>query len=756
MQLFRAIWLNVFGLLLALYIPMVYGQVSPFQDYDESRPKIGLVLSGGGAKGLAHVGVLKVLEEVGIRPDYIAGTSMGSVIGGLYSIGYSAQELDSIIKEIDWSEMLSDNVSLYEVGIEEKDFFNNYIAEFTFDENKGLSLPSGLIQGQKVQNKFSSLAWRVAGIDSFADYPIPFRCVATDLLSGKPVVFHKGDLITAMRGSMSIPSAFAPVKVDTVFLVDGGVTRNYPVEDVVRMGADIIIGVYVGTKRDVKTEELQSLVDILGHTGFLGGVKDSEEQMKMVDIEILPDMTNLGSENFSKAGDIIFQGEKAARKQIQLLVALAKSQQAYPAKFIKKLPENDSLFFDRIYFRGNENVQSEILEDLLELENYHWYSPSDVNNAIDRLYGSGYFDKITYQIQSTGNDIYQLKFVFTEKPKGALQFAIKYDSYYGPGVRLNLSLKNTILRNDKLFVPIEISPNPRGDIRYQKSMNNFKNVSLVGFSQLEANEIPFYSTSDTLSIRIGKMYQTYISAGGGLSINSNTRHRISALWGWNYCKQVFNDGLDNQLKLKYQQFENYKVRLIYNHNSFDRHYFPNSGREIKIGASATVNPLQNTFYLKDSTIKQIETEKYHQAYFNYRGVIRMGYLRVVPQLAMGYTWGNPQNMDYFFLGGDKHVERRRTMSFYGYDPYILNNDAFYMLGMDLYQEIGKQLYLIGGVNYARFITEIDSSLQDFLTDYAFGLMGGVGMLTKLGPIWAKWSQVPKEEGALMINIGFQL
>lgn len=174
----------------------------------EERPKIGLVLSGGGAKGLAHIGALKVLEEEGIVPDYITGTSMGSIIGGLYAIGYTAEELDSIVNSVSWTSLLSDQIPLSSVSPQEKEDYNRYQVEFNITR-EGLEIPSGLVRGQKISELISRLSWHMADIQSFDDFPIPFRCVAADLISGNQYVFDQGNLTTALRASMSIPSVFS-------------------------------------------------------------------------------------------------------------------------------------------------------------------------------------------------------------------------------------------------------------------------------------------------------------------------------------------------------------------------------------------------------------------------------------------------------------------------------------------------------------------------------------------------------------------
>ena len=177
------------------------------QDNSGKRKKIGLVLSGGGAKGIAHVGILKAMEEEGLRPDYIAGTSMGSIIGGLYAMGYSADQLDTIVRAIDWGLVLSNNIPLTYISYEEKEYYNRYLVELPIVEGK-LKLPSGMIEGQSLSEVLTHYTWPAMKYQSFDDFPIPFRCIATDVSNGKEIVFKDGPLSEALRASMSIPTAF--------------------------------------------------------------------------------------------------------------------------------------------------------------------------------------------------------------------------------------------------------------------------------------------------------------------------------------------------------------------------------------------------------------------------------------------------------------------------------------------------------------------------------------------------------------------
>jgi NTE family protein len=207
------------------------------------RPKIGVVLSGGGAKGLAHIGVLKVLEELDLRPDYITGVSMGALVGGLYALGYSAEELDSIANDIDWKESFADKLLYNQVRINVKNDYKDYQIHLTGNDFNEVGLPIGVVDGRLISELLSGLSWGSIGTNDFDDYPIPFRCIATDIVSGKPIMFSSGNIAQAMRASMAIPTAFTPVVIDTLLLVDGGVVNNFPVKECFDMGADIVIGV---------------------------------------------------------------------------------------------------------------------------------------------------------------------------------------------------------------------------------------------------------------------------------------------------------------------------------------------------------------------------------------------------------------------------------------------------------------------------------------------------------------------------------
>ena len=238
------------------------------------RKKVGLVLGGGGAKGAAEVGVLKVLEEADIPIDYIVGTSIGGIVGGLYSIGYDAADIDSLFRNQNWLFLLSDQAKRESESFLSKDEKERYMIHLPLSRERKVSLPTGYLKGQNILNLFSKLTVGYHHVDDFSTLPIPYRCVAVDLVDGKEVVLSSGSLPMAMRATMSIPGVFAPVEWNGMMLVDGGALNNLPVDVVRDMGADVVICVDLSTgwkkKEDLKSASsvVDQLIGIMGQTKY--------------------------------------------------------------------------------------------------------------------------------------------------------------------------------------------------------------------------------------------------------------------------------------------------------------------------------------------------------------------------------------------------------------------------------------------------------------------------------------------------------
>ncbi len=291
---------------------------------EEKAPKVGLVLSGGGAKGLAHIGAIKVIEDAGVKIDYIGGSSMGAIIGALYASGYTSSQLDSIFHEINFNILIQDEIPRSAKTFYEKEDTEKYALTLPFDNFK-IAFPSGLSKGQNIYNLISRLTMHLGNVQDFSKMPIPFLCIAADIETGDQVILDSGSLPKAVSASGAIPSIFSPVKINGRLLTDGGVANNYPVEELRKRGADIIIGVDVQDSL-ADREQLKSVFDILTQISNFRTIKDMREKIKQTDVYIKPDITAFGVLSFDKGEAIIDSGKVAAQTKFAELEKIAAMQ----------------------------------------------------------------------------------------------------------------------------------------------------------------------------------------------------------------------------------------------------------------------------------------------------------------------------------------------------------------------------------------------------------------------------------------------
>ena len=374
--------------------------IAPAQSQaDEERLKIGLALSGGGARGGAHVGVLRALEEMNIPVDYIAGTSMGAIIGGLYAAGYTADEVEQLLIETDWTKALTDKPARQNRTMRKKDLERQFLIPYRVGFNNGsLQLPLGAIEGQHLDQIFHKMLLPVVGITDFDDLPIPYRAVATDLVTGEAVVLAEGSLANSLRASMSVPGVFAPVKIDDRLLVDGGMANNLPVSVVREMGADVVIAVDISTPL-LTEEQLTSILSVTEQlTSFLTR-RTTEAQIALLgpgDILLVPELGDFSSANFEGADEIVHLGYEAARAASASLAALSSGAPASIDRSGKLTQEEYIVHFldiDNSSVLNDELIRTRIDVDLGE--------PLDLKalgESVDRIYSLDVFESVTYDL----------------------------------------------------------------------------------------------------------------------------------------------------------------------------------------------------------------------------------------------------------------------------------------------------------------------------------------------------------------------
>ena len=383
------------------------------------RPTVGVAFSGGGAKGCAHIGVLRVLEEMRIPVDYAAGTSMGSIIGGLYAAGFDPDELTAAITDVDWADALVDQPSRKDLIFRRKDDDLRYIPDLELGLGRGgLRYPTGLRSGQKLNYLLQVFTARVRTVSDFDDLPTPFRAVATDIATGRPVVLGEGDLGRALRASMAIPTLFTPVEIDGRLLVDGGVTNNVPVDVVREMGADVVIAIDVGSPLEEHKAAGRSFLSILGQTMALLTRGNMAERLAMADLVLHPPVGTFGTLDFDRGREIIEAGEAEARRMANQLRSYAVSEEEYPAWQAARRRAPDPVpVVTAVRVEGNARVPTERLATMIEVEPGRPYSAEAVRDDLSRMFGLGDFENIDVLLVPEGDGaavVYRVR----EKPWG--------------------------------------------------------------------------------------------------------------------------------------------------------------------------------------------------------------------------------------------------------------------------------------------------------------------------------------------------
>lgn len=705
------------------------------------RPKIGLVLSGGGAKGFAHIGVLNVLEDAGIKIDYIGGTSMGAVIGGLYAIGYNAKQIDSIIATTNFSNVINDFIPRSSKNFYEKRNDELYALLLPFNKFS-IGTPEALSKGMYNFNLLSRLTFPVRHIRDFKELPTPFLCVGTNIALGEQVVFDKGILAQAITGSSSLPSIFAPVIIDNNLIIDGGVINNYPIDEVRKMGADIIIGVDVQSGL-LNKDELRSASRVFFQITNLQMIERMKKNANLTEIYIKPDVKNYGVVSFERAAEIIKKGEDATfsvYEKIDLLV-----DKANPYHKPKLNVKTDSLNIVNIKINELKNYSRDYIIGKLNFKPKSKISFKDLETGINNLNATQNFSNVSYYFDKNG--LYDdLVLTLTESPvKTNLKFALHYDGLYKSAVLANITNKKTFFKNDFLSADLALGDNIRYCFDYyidngfqlsygfKSQLNQFnKNapVSVITYNINGVNSIniDYLNLSNQIYVQsvfaqkfligVGVEYEYLDISSPTLELNPNiTKSTYGSVFGY----------------LKY--------------DSYDNKYFP------KKGWYFSGNP---QFFMFSSEGDEIFAPSFIIS--SEAGIARTIFKNATLKLQAesGMTIGD-KSMPYFdfILGGYGFIKTNNFKYFYGYDFLSISGNSYLESTITFDYEIFKKNHLNFSANYANIGDNIYNSLDWISLPKFSGYALGYGLETVVGPVEIKYSMSPEtSDSYLWFSVGF--
>lgn len=714
------------------------------------NPKIGLVLSGGGAKGLAHIGVLKVIDSLDLRIDYIGGSSMGAVVGGLYATGYSGQQLDSIFRDVDFDILLGDKVPRSSKTFQERKNAEKYAASLPLNDFK-LQLPSSISRGQNVFNLLTKLTKDEWGINDFSKLPIPFYCIATNMETGEAVVLDKGNLAEAMSLSSILPTLFQPIEKDGILLMDGGIANNYPVEILKTKNLDYIIGVNV--QEDLLTkDEIKSVSEILTQINSFRSTEAMKAKKEMTDLFIEPNVEGYNVISFNKGSEIIEKGKKAVTPFLNELKRLKTSQNF--TKKNKKVIAIDTLKINKIDILGNEKYTDSYVLGKLRFRRGETLSFEDFNNGVNNLLATNNFDSFRYKFLSSENQDYD--FVGTVKETANTSFlklGVHYDQVLKSSVLLNFTKKQLLLKNDVLSLDFILGDNSRFNFDYYIDKGFYWSIGLnANYTRFRYDISPLFfdaSLSEMLSSRIPTtlsdftstfFVETLIKKDFSFKIGA-TFKRLNMYASSPSLVTTFQD-----VKYQIEESDFSITNATVKYDTLDDVFFPSSGflfegsGDLYLTASKYDN-FSQFLILKTNIAKAFSINNKISILVGTEGGFMVGDDKI--------------SALNFGLGGYAHNHLNNNGSFFGYDFFSLSGDSFVKAYFSADYEFYKRHHINISGNFANIGNDIFLG-KEWLTlpDY-MGFAIGYGLETIFGPIELKFHWSPENDySGAFVNLGY--
>ncbi len=744
-QLFRC----KYAVITLVFLLLCYNTV---QAQKTQEPKVGLVLSGGGAKGFAHIGALKIIDSLGIKIDYVAGTSMGAIIGSLYATGYSGEQLEEMFNNQDFNELINDEFPRSSKSFYERENSEKYAISLPFDKFK-INLPSALSRGQNVYNLLYKLMLPVNEIRDFEKLPIPFFCIATNIETGESIVMDKGHLAEAVTASGALPSLFQPVVINGDILIDGGVTNNFPVEELRAKGMDIIIGVDVQDALKDR-ESLKSAPDILMQINNFRTINAMKSKVPLTDIYIKPDITNFSVISFSEGDDIIANGEAAARANIAQLQKVKDQQSSDYER--PKIEPIDSIKINSINIRGNERYTRSYIIGKLKFRNDASISYADFKKGINSLIATNNFDTFRYCLEPSANgDSYNLMGELKESETTTfLKLGVHYDDLYKSAVLANLTKKRLLFNNDIASLDVMLGDNSRYNFEYFIDKGFYISIGIKSrYNQFNKNVNPLL----------------VLEEGSPLLEDLNRIDaKLSDFTNQVYLQTIFRKDFALRAGAEYKRLKITSETII-DDDQEDRITFENSNYFSAFG-NLIFDDYDNSLFPKRGFYFNGD---FH-LYFNASGLNRdfeefsiakadMGYafsfnnkVALKTEASGGFKIGdNSTTALGFGLGGYANNFINNFKSFYGYDYLALSGDSFVKATFTLDYEIFKKHHILLAANYANIEDGLFET-GDFLSSPEYsGYAVGYSLETFLGPLEAKYTYSPElKESQWFFNLGF--
>ncbi|MBI6951716.1 MULTISPECIES: patatin-like phospholipase family protein [unclassified Pseudomonas] len=705
---------------------------------ETARPKIGLVLSGGAARGLAHIGVLKALEEQGVRIDAIAGTSMGAVVGGLYASGYSIAELEKLATTLDWQQALSDAPPRKDVPFRRKQDDRDFLVKqkLSFRDDGSLGLPLGVIQGQNLALLLESKLAHAADVRDFDKLPIPFRAVATDITSGEKVIFRRGHLPQVIRASMSIPAVFAPVELDGRLLVDGGMTDNIPLDVVREMGVDMAIVVDIGTPLRNR-KQLATVVDVLNQSITLMTRRNSEEQLASLrheDILVQPPLSAFGVTDFGRAQDMIDAGYRATRALDPRLAAL-RQPEGDSNLAVARSPKQRTPIITAIKVENDSKVSDDVVRYYIRQPIGEPLDLGRLQTDMGTLYGLDYFDQVQYRVAHKGDE--HTLVISARGRRGGTDYLrlglnlsddLRGDSAFNLGASYRVNGINRL--GGEWLTRAQIGDDQELYSEFYQPLDVGSRYFIAPYLALGSQNVEAILDNDPVAEYRLERYGFGLNVGRQIGTYGEVRLGAGKAWGnaevrigdQDLPKVSFNEGF---------------YELKYSFDTFDNVYFPHSGEDIGL----TVRKYDKSL---DSD------QNYRQWLFNLDKAISSGPNTLVLGGRYGRTLDDAEVVtSSFVFGGARQLSGFRQDSISGQNMSLLRMVYYRRLTPRAYLPLDFPLYLGGSLERGRAW----NNDNEFDSGYINAASIFLGLETPLGPLNLSYGANDAHEKAVYLNLG---
>lgn len=720
------------------------------QKADTTDVKVGLVLSGGGAKGLAHIGALKIIDSLGVRLDYIAGSSMGAIVGGLYASGYTAKQLDSLFYEVNFTDLIQDKIPRRAKTFYEKEYSEKYALTLPLVNGK-VSLPKGISNGQNFYNFYSEVTAHVRDVNDFSELPIPFFCTGTDIETGEGLIFDKGYLPDVIAASASLPTVYSPVNYNGKLVADGGVTDNYPVEEIKKRGAEIVIGIDVQDTL-MNRKQLSTVTDIMLQISNFRTIKAMHTKAPLTDIYIKPDIKRFSVVGFEDGQEIIKEGQKSTREKISTLQKIALLQKKNPKS--KVIPVK-GLEIESLGIERKINYTRSYIKSKLRLDTPSKINISELTKGLDNLYSTGNFERIRYRLLENRNKKNDLIIDLEEnQTKQFVRFGLHYDNLYKSAALLNYTHKNLLSKNDVLSIDFILGDQYRHHLDYYIDQGTYWSVGINHrLYQYERNiDFSFVRERRGLpDIPVNFIDIDYLDVTSQFYLETVFRHSFAFRVGveHKYLK-IGTETLGEDIPgTVFDQINYYSIFSSLRFDSFNNKYFPSKG--VKFDAEFYGYPFSSEpsndfeeFAIAKSKLSYAQTFSKHFS----------GVLSADAGLRLGRSTGI-NSLD-FFLGGFGSTEINNQVPFLGYDFLQISGDSYIKSSLLLDYNFLKKHHFNITANYSNVGNRI-FDFQQWVERVGFsGYAIGYGYDSIIGPIQLKYAFSPDEntEGQIYISVGY--